>query len=118
MLFLLILFASTYVQYTLPWWSVGMAPFAMAFWRGGSGGGAFWSGFLALALLWGGLAFVRSGELAERMAAVFNLPGPIWLVLITALLGGLLGGLSAWTGYWFRRALLPRRTPKKVVTST
>ncbi len=117
MLFLLILFISTYVQYTLPWWSVGIAPLALAFWRARSGRHAFWSGFGALALVWGGLALIRTDELADRMAAVFNLPGSIWLVVITAFVGGLLGGLSAWTGYWFRRALLPQRAPKKVETS-
>jgi hypothetical protein len=117
MVFFLILIASAYVQYTLPWWTLGLAPFAVAAMQARSGRVAFWSGFGALFLLWGGLALFRAGELAERVAATFGLPHALLLVALTALIGALTGGLAAWAGYWCRRAVWPRPAPKKAVTS-
>jgi hypothetical protein len=68
---------------------------------------AFLSGFLALFLLWGGLALTSSlandGILATKMALLLPLGGnPYALVIITALVGGLVGGGGSLTASFLR----------------
>ena len=70
---------------------------------------SFIAGFLAIALLWGGLAYgidqanasVLSGKIAQLLR-VNNLPAPIsapmMMVGLTAIVGGLLGGLGSLSG--------------------
>lgn len=73
---------------------------------------AFLAGFLALLLVWGFIAFSKDAAnaslLSEKIGGVFDvflgiegewfIPKPFMLVLITALVGGLAGGLSTMTG--------------------
>lgn len=73
---------------------------------------AFLAGFLALLLIWGFTAFTKDAAnaslLSEKIGGVFDvflgiegewfLPKPYVLVLITALIGGMAGGLSIMTG--------------------
>jgi|SRR5580658_7281188 hypothetical protein len=63
---------------------------------------AFLSGFLALFLLWGGLALAANlangGILATKIAWLLPLGGsPYALILVTALVGALVGGGGALT---------------------
>lgn len=98
-------------QYLLPWWGVvALVPFAVAAWRARSAGGAFGAGFLSVALLWAVVAGWQSQAndhlLAGRMAQVLPLGGSSALLLVvTALIGGLVGGTAAWAGYLGRRAV-------------
>jgi hypothetical protein len=69
---------------------------------------AFLSGFLALFLLWGGLAFAANaandGILATRIASLLPLNGsPYALILVTALVGGLMGGGGALTASYLQK---------------
>jgi hypothetical protein len=43
------------------------------------------------------------GILTERVALLFNLPSPVLLIAITALIGGLVGGIAALSGFFFRQ---------------
>jgi len=110
-LFLLMLLLTALAQYLLPWWGVvALVPFAVAAWRARSAGGAFGTGFLSVALLWGLVAgwqsFTNDHLLAGRMAQVLPLGGSSALLLaLTALIGGLVGGTAAWAGYLGRRAV-------------
>ncbi|MDB5264134.1 MAG: hypothetical protein JWQ14_3417 [Adhaeribacter sp.] len=108
-LFLLLLLLSILLQWVLPWWILAVVAFVLAFWLAHRGGEAFWAGFGAIALGWLALSLffhVRNdGLLTSRVATLFTLPQPWLLLLITALLGGLVGGVAALTGYFFRRAL-------------
>lgn len=98
-------------QYFVPWWGVvALVPFAVAAWRARSAGGAFGAGFLSIALLWAVAAGWQSQAndhlLAGRMAQVLPLGGStVLLLVVTALLGGLVGGTAAWAGYLGRRAV-------------
>jgi hypothetical protein len=111
MLFLLIFLLTALAQYLLPWWGVvAVVPFAVAAWRARSAGGAFGAGLLAVGLLWLAVAFWHShangGVLATRMAGVLPLGGSSALLLVvTALVGGLVGGTAAWAGYLGRQAV-------------
>ena len=69
---------------------------------------AFLSGFTALFLLWGGLAFLANrdngGILATKIAWLLPLDGsPYFLVLVTALVGALMGGGGALTASFLRK---------------
>jgi hypothetical protein len=68
---------------------------------------AFLSGFLALFLLWGGLALAANlangGILATRIAWLLPLSGsPYALILVTALVGALVGGGGALTASYLK----------------
>jgi hypothetical protein len=68
---------------------------------------AFLSGFLALFLLWGGLALAASlpndNLLATKMASLIPLGGnPYTLVIVTALVGALVGGGGSLTAAFLR----------------
>ena len=84
----------------LDWWSVALAAFVIALLYPQPAGKAFISGFLAVFLLWGVLATIMGSRndhiLATRMAnLILKSPSPGTMVVITALLGGLVGGLVA-----------------------
>lgn len=111
----------------LPWWSVAIIAGLIAFLLN-TKAKSFLTGFTAIALLWGFLAYhlnVANGELlAGKVAAMFsvnetisNLGGlnPLRLVYMTAILGGLVGGLGAMTGNYTRK-ILSANTQKEVIT--
>jgi len=108
-LFILITILGFALQWVLPWWILAIVSFALAFWLARSAGEAFWAGFGGIALGWLGLSlffhFRNDGILTSRIATLFTLPSPWLLIFLTILLGGILGGLAALTGYFFRRAL-------------
>lgn len=85
-----------------PWWSVAVAAFLVALIAGHRPGRGFLAGFLAIGLYWLGLALYRDAAnehiLAGRMAILFHLPGPYAFAAVTGIIGGLVGGLSAWAG--------------------
>jgi hypothetical protein len=69
---------------------------------------AFLSGFIALFLLWGILAWVidsaNGSILSQRIALILPLGGSsILLILVTALVGALVGGMAALAGSYMKR---------------
>lgn len=101
--------------FLFPWWWPALAGYALGFWRGRKASSAFGSGFLGAAGGWLAMAALMDWRndqiLSVRMAALFGLTGgigpaapyaPYALLLITALVGGLLGGLGAWAGQALR----------------
>ncbi|MDQ1087476.1 MULTISPECIES: hypothetical protein [unclassified Siphonobacter] len=112
MQFILMILLSAMVQYFLPWWSVMIIPFAISAWKGESGGGAFWNGFLSTALLWFCMAYyehLRSGGiLTARMSETFQNIGTIGLLTLTTWSGALLAGFASMSGYYCRQAILPK----------
>jgi len=105
-------------QQFLPWWSLVIVAFIVGWLMGLKGWVSFFSGFLAIFLLWGIYAFVlnqgNEGILATRMANLFPLSGnPLLLMLVTAAIGGLTGGLGAATGSLGRQWASPAAKSKK-----
>lgn len=109
-LFLFLLVLSFALQWVLPWWILAVVAFALAFWLARRAGSAFWAGFGGVGLGWLGLSLFfhlrNDGLLTSRVATLFTLPQPWLLLLITAVVGGLVGGVAALTGYFFRRAFV------------
>jgi hypothetical protein len=105
------------LQWTLGyWWLVGVAAFFIGTLTGGrSGMRSFFIGFWGIALLWAGYAFYQSFPnefmLAEKMATIFQLKGNSFAMLgITALVGGLVGGMSALSGNWLYKVVVKKKS--------
>ena len=91
----------------LPWWSIGVACFVVAAVVAQRPLYAFLAGFTGLFLLWGGLSWYLSSRnghlLAHKMSVVIlQSDRPALLILTTALIGGLVGGLAALAGSFVR----------------
>ncbi|OON70748.1 hypothetical protein B0919_01660 [Hymenobacter sp. CRA2] len=115
MLFFATLLLTALAQLFLPWWSAAVIAGALAFVLARTGGRAFLAGFLGVGLPWlllaGWLHLRADGRLSHQVAELLPLGGHGWLlVLVTAIIGGLVGGLAELTGYWLRQALLPNAT--------
>lgn len=90
-----------------------MISFATCGLIGKTGKISFWSPFMAVLLLWTGIALFKSlpnhNVLAMRVAEMFGVK--LWwaILIITALAGALVSGLSGYCGYHFRKALLDKK---------
>ncbi|HVT86198.1 MAG TPA: hypothetical protein VHD35_13425 [Chitinophagaceae bacterium] len=91
----------------MQWWSLALAAFIIAILIPQKAGKAFLSGFLGVFLLWAVLAWwinmKNEGILAKKIAAVLPLGGNAFLlILVTAFIGGLVGGFAALCGSYLR----------------
>jgi hypothetical protein len=86
----------------LEWWSIAIVAFLVALLLPQGLGRSFLAGFLGIFLLWGVLSLwidiKNDSLLSNKMAGLFGLPSGILLVLITALVGALVGGFAAMSG--------------------
>ena len=92
----------------MDWWGIAIAAFIVAVVIPQSPGKSFLAGFVALLLLWGGLSFWISSSnqhlLAHKISMIIlKMDSPYLLMLATALIGGLVGGLAALTGSFVRK---------------
>ena len=92
----------------LPWWSIGVAAFLVSALIPQKPLRAFFAGFLALFLLWGGLALsidvANESILSTRIAGILPLGGSsVALIVVTALVGALVGGGGALTASYLRK---------------
>lgn len=95
---LLIAVLAAVVAWFLPWWTVAIVAFII----GGQSKNAFLAGFCGVALCWLVAAVFRDMAndhiLSGRMAVLFKLPNYGLFICVTVFIGGLIGGLSAWSG--------------------
>jgi hypothetical protein len=94
----------------LPWWSIAPIAFLVALLLGLGVGRSFLAGFAGVFLLWALLSLwidiKNESVLSHKIAQLFPLGGSsILLIVITALVGGLVGGFAAMAGGSIR----PRR---------
>ena len=90
-----------------PWWSISVACFIVELLIPQKHWVAFVTGFLALFLLWFGLSFWISFKNSHILALkvsqlILNTASPFYLVLLTALIGAVVGGFSSLTGSLLR----------------
>lgn len=108
MLFLIILILSLVSGYFLPWWLVAVFAFLAALFLGKTSGQSFWSGFGGVFVAWAIIALIKSipndNILAQRVTKLFQLPNWVLILLITAVIGGLVGGMSALSGILIKKA--------------
>jgi hypothetical protein len=111
--FLLTIFLSYLSGAFMPWWTFVPVIIIVYFLIPMKPGWAFLSGFLSLFILWGGLALMMDTSnhhiLSKKIAQLFLKNDQYsFLILITTVIGALLGGLSALTGSLGRSAFLKR----------
>ncbi len=97
-------------QYFFPWWAIVPIALIGGFALGKNNQQAFLGGFLAIFLLWTGqtlwMSLANEGILANKMGLLLGgVPGGA-LPFVSGIIGGLLAGLAAWTGFLGRRALV------------
>jgi len=95
----------------LPWWSIALIAFAVTLLIPQRLLPGFLSGFLGIFLLWAIIAtwidLKNNSILSTRIAEIFPLGGSsILLIVVTAFIGGLVGGFAAMTGSSLR---VPRK---------
>ena len=91
----------------LSWWSLAIIAFVVAVLIHQRPIKAFFSGFLGLFLLWGGLAFwidIKNDHiLSKRVAELMKLgQSSFAIILITAIIGALVAGFAALSGSYLR----------------
>ena len=94
-----------------PWWCLALVSFSVAALIHQRPLKAFFSGFLGLFLLWGGLAFwidVKNDHiLSKRVAELMKLgQSSIAIILVTAFIGAVIAGLAALAGSYLRSSPL------------
>jgi hypothetical protein len=109
MLFLILLVLSFITSYLLPWWAVPIVTFFAAYFMANTSKLSFISGFSAVFLVWALLAALKSIPndhiLAGKVVQLFPLPHHwIWVLIVTAVIGGLIGGMGALSGALMKRA--------------
>ena len=92
----------------LPFWSVALVSFGVAAFIYQKPGMAWLAGFVSILICWGLLAFLIDTQndsiLSSRMATLFPLGGSsALLILITGVVGAIIGGLSALSGSFLRK---------------
>ena len=89
-----------------PWWTIAMCSLMAGLIINGKNLNVFLSGFLGIGLLWLIMAYNihygTEGILSDKVAQIFMLNDGLYLVLITGLIGGLVGGFSALSGLRLR----------------
>lgn len=101
----------------IPIWWILVIPIAIIhFFLGKSGSGSFLTGFVGVFLAWFCFTYIvnsfNDGILSSKIAVVFHLEKPILLIFITSIIGGLLGGMSALTGFTFQNKISFKRKSK------
>ena len=90
-----------------PWWTIAIASFISVLLIPMRTTKAFLAGFLGIFILWAILAWwidVKNDSiLSRKVAQIFPLGGSSFLlILVTAFIGGLVGGLGALCGSYLR----------------
>lgn len=85
-------------QKLFPWWTMPIGAFLVGFVFSNTGFKSFLAGFIAVGLVWVGLAFyidnATQSILTDKVSQLF----PINIFVLTGLIGGLLGGFASMTG--------------------
>ncbi|MEX0686463.1 MAG: hypothetical protein WD267_04660 [Balneolales bacterium] len=100
------------LQLFLPWWSIALVSITLGAWLCQKSLHAFLSGFTGIGLLWlfasTYIHLANNGILAGRVAEMMSLPNALSIILVTAFIGGLVGGISAMTGFLIKDAVAPK----------
>ena len=93
----------------LPWWSCTVVCFIVSIFLKQGGGKSFLMGFTGVGMLWFVSAMLHDTAnahiLSARMAILFKLPNYQLFMVVTVIIGCLVGGLAAWSGALLRPKL-------------
>ena len=101
----------------LPWWTIAICAAIVAVGLPLNGVTAYLGGFTAISLLWMATATlidVRTNAiLSAKVAPLLGFQSTTLLIVLTGLVGGMVGGLGALSGQKLR-ALLTQKKPKQI----
>ncbi|MBK7652968.1 MAG: hypothetical protein IPJ20_22600 [Flammeovirgaceae bacterium] len=86
------------LQSFLPWWTIAVGAFTVAYLLGNRGFSSFAAGFIGVAILWIGMAFYIDVLTHSILTEKINRLLPINAFVATLLIGGLVGGFASLTG--------------------
>ena len=102
-----------FLNIVAPYWAVMIALTVLAGIIRPSGWGGFFGGGLGMGLVWLGqtvyISAVTSSTLPDKMGALMGLGSGLNLMLLTAVLGFILGGFSGLLGVLFRNLVQKKR---------
>jgi hypothetical protein len=117
----LIFFASVFILGATsflgaPWWAIAPFSAVAAFFLAQTAGSAYAVAFSAGTLLWYGTAMFynvpNAGLLATKVGQVFQGLKSWQLLTVTGMLGGVLAGFGALTGFYFRTLFVSSKTQR------
>ena len=91
------------LQYFLPWWTMAIGTFVVAFLFDNKSFPSFAAGFLAIAILWTAMAGYITLATDSILTSKLNQLLPLNSLILTGMIGGMVGGLGALTGSLFRK---------------
>ena len=105
---LLIMLLSFVACLYFPWWSIAIVAFVVTALIPQGAGKSFFTGFVALFLLWGVLCFWISNNndhvLAHKVSLlILKIDSPYLLMFATAMIGGLVAGFASLTASFLRK---------------
>jgi hypothetical protein len=86
------------LQTFLPWWSMAIGSFVVAYFIGNKGFVSFSAGLIGVSLLWVGVALYIDVSTHSILTEKINKLLPLNAFLLTGLVGGLVGGFAALSG--------------------
>jgi len=93
----------------MPWWSVCVAAFVVSLLIAQNGRQAVFGSSIGVFVLWMVMALIidirNASVLSVRVADIFFVHRPVFLIIITGLIGGLSVVLPGLAGYYMRRIL-------------
>jgi hypothetical protein len=100
---LITIFVCFVVQYFLPWWTMAIGAFAVGYACRNKGYVSFFAGLLGTGMLWLGMAYYIDATTHSILTSKINRLLPVNAIVLTALVGGLVGGFASLTGALLRR---------------
>jgi len=99
---LLIALLALLAEYYFVWWSMAIVCFFVAIIFNLKPSAGFVAGFFGISLLWLTVSLLKDIPnhhiLAQKMAGLFFLPNYLLFIIVTMIIGGLVGGLAGWSG--------------------
>ena len=99
---ILIALVGFFASSMIGWWALIPVAFLISFFLYGNNFASFLSGFLGGGLLWMGYAWKIDTEtnqiMSNQLVSILTLSDPILLVLVTGVIGALIGGLGSLSG--------------------
>jgi len=112
---ILIIATLTYiVSFYAPWWFGAIISGLVALIIYSSGISAFISGLIGVGIIWFGYAFYldfsSDAYFSGKIIELFPFDDPIILIVLSGLIGGLIGGFGALAGHTFRGLFIKKKS--------
>ena len=91
----------------LPWWTVYVIPFLISYLYAKKESHALIVGFISIFIFWGLISLFKDMNndsiLSSKIGALFMGLGPWGMIIVTSILGGIIGAIGGWSGILIRK---------------